>query len=272
MKMKNAVSVVIPCFNNENTILETIDSVMNQTYSNIEIIVVNDGSTDKSLELLKNIPNNKIKVLTQENQGPSPTRNKGAKLAKGDYLLFVDGDDKIAPTYIEECVNILDEDPSINIVYTKARFFEALDSEWKLPEFELSSFLTNNCIYISAMIRRNVFFDVGCFDENLRYTEDWELWIHIIKKYGGVHRVKKTLFFYRKRNDNTSLTNTFSFTEEEEKSRLYIYNKHYDFFRVHGFDIITVVNSIKYKRKYYSTWYKKIFYKYIKKDSTRIFE
>ena len=108
------ISVVIPCFNNENTIIETIESVLKQSYSSIEMIIVNDGSTDQSEQVIcayiesKKITN--ITVINQVNAGPSASRNCGATKATGEYLMFLDADDLLAPTYIDTCISKLKED------------------------------------------------------------------------------------------------------------------------------------------------------------------
>ena len=259
MKINPKVSVIVPCYNNEKHIEETLISVKKQTYPNVEIIVVNDGSTDNSIEII-NKNSFDVKIINQENHGPSHARNRGSEISSGKYLLFVDGDDIIDPSYISKCVDILESNETVNIVYTKSNYFDAINKEWKLPEMKLPDFLISNCIPVTAMIRKLVFEEVGRFDENLRYIEDWELWIRIVKKYGGVHCIPEKLFFYRKSNNNKSLTDTYSLTNIESKSRLYIYNKHYEWYELNGLDMLTLFSSIKYKKKYYSIWYKKLFY------------
>jgi glycosyltransferase involved in cell wall biosynthesis len=265
------ISVVIPCFNNENTILETIESIVKQDYSCIEIIIVNDGSTDDTNQAVdkyikKNDINNII-LINQSNSGPSISRNNGASCATGEYLLFLDADDKIAVNYISKCINHLENDHLLNIVYSEAAYFGAKKGIWKLPDFDLQNFLVLNCIPISAVIRKNIFQKVGGFDENLSYTEDWELWIRIVKLFGGVYKIPELLFFYRKRIDKSSITDTNK--NLKDKSNLYIYNKHYDYFAENNFDIETLLQSKssneKYKKKYFDIWYRRLYYAFFKK-------
>jgi glycosyltransferase involved in cell wall biosynthesis len=276
MKMSNnkppLVSVIIPCYNNEKTIIETVDSVLKQSFTSIEIIIVNDGSTDET-ELILNrhiqkISNENIRLISQENQGPSFARNRGALNAAGKYLLFLDGDDAIAPSYIQKCVAILEIHNFINIVYSDAIFFGAQKGIWHLPEFKLPDFLVSNCIYISAMIRTEVFKAVGGFDENLKFAEDWELWLRIIKNYGGVSKIAEKLFFYRKHANKTSLSDNKSNNNDEEKYMLYIYTKHQSFYRENNLGILSLFRQMgqeshtkeKYRHKYYNVWYRKLFY------------
>lgn len=274
MKKNNPlISIIIPNYNNSKTIIETLDSVTNQVYQNFEIIIIDDGSTDESVKIISeyiNLNSNyTIKLFTQDNQGPSIARNLGSSHALGKYLLFLDSDDKIATTYISKCIALLEEKSNLNIVYSEAAFFEGKSGKWELPEFNINSFLIMNCIPIFAVIRKNVFEDVGKFDTNLTFTEDWELWMRIIKKYNGVYRIPEILYHYRKKNDQSSLTDNQNINANSEKSRLYIYNKHYDLYKKHNLGIETIITShndnLYYKKKYYNQWFKKIFYN-LKKD------
>ena len=213
--MKNLVSVIIPCFNNAITLAETIASVQNQTFKSFEIIVVDDGSTDTSIEIVNQIiaqdSNNKITVYQQKNSGPSKARNLGASNANGKYLMFLDADDLIHADYLKLSVDLLENDNSLNVVYSNAEYFDARKGRWKLKEFNSKKLLMENMIFISAVVRKNVFDGVGGFDERINYCEDWDLWIGIVFKYGGVYKIDKTLFYYRKRQDSSSLSDKMNF-------------------------------------------------------------
>jgi glycosyltransferase involved in cell wall biosynthesis len=265
--IKNLVSVVIPCYNNADTIAETLQSVRNQTYNNIEIIVVNDGSTDASDIMINTFKNDTLSLdfqyYKQTNSGPSITRNNGAAAAKGEYIMFLDADDLLHETYIEKAINVLINQPTINIVYSNTEFFGAETGLWNLKNFEISDFLKYNSIPIFALIRNEVFQKVGGFDTNLSFTEDWELWIRIVKQYGGVFKINETLFYYRKRENKSSLSDNMNVNDNSDLSRLYIYNKHYDFYKENGLDLTSLVNTTyqlqHLKVKYSNIWYRKIF-------------
>jgi glycosyltransferase involved in cell wall biosynthesis len=265
---KNKTSIVIPYYNNHATIEDTINSIINQTHKNIEIIVVNDGSEIGSEVFLQNIGlKYNVSVLKQVNSGPSIARNLGAKNASGYYLLFLDADDVIEKTYIEKCISEFNQNGNLEIVYSKAKFFDLINKDWDLPELTFPKFLIDNCIHISALIKRHTFIQLGLFDVNINFTEDWELWMRIIKKHGvkSVYRIPETLFFYRKRKEKNSLSDLRDKDDNDIKCRLYIYNKHYDLYKKYNLDFITLITSVndnlKYKRKYYNIWYKKLFYK-----------
>lgn len=271
---KPIISIITPCYNNSDTIIETLESIKNQVFKDFELIIINDGSSDNSAEIITNyISKNKnlnIYLYSTANNGPSKSRNLGSSYAKGTYIMFLDADDKIESTYISKCISYLENNTSMNLVYSEAEFFEAKKGKWDLKEFEMPNFLIDNCIPIFCVIRINVFEKVGKFDENLNYTEDWELWIRIIKEFGGVYRIPEVLFYYRKRKSKNSLTDTENKDDISEKSRLYIYNKHYEFYKKNNLGLVTLITSVEnnnyYKQKYFNIWYKKLFYKFKNKN------
>ena len=115
-KINNLVSVIIPAYNAERFIKETIDSVKNQTYASWEIIVVNDGSTDTTVEIINKELSERIRLINQDNAGVSAARNKGILFAKGEYLVFFDSDDLMTPDFLLERVKVLDENPLLGFV------------------------------------------------------------------------------------------------------------------------------------------------------------
>lgn len=260
------VSVVIPCFNNETTIEETISSVIAQRFQSFEIIVVDDGSTDNSVAVVKKViaknPEKKINIVSQENGGPSRARNTGASHAIGKYLMFLDGDDKIHEDYLQMTVELLEKDSSLNVVYSNAEFFDAKKGKWKLKDFDAQKLLMENMIFISAVTRKSVFDAVGGFDERINYCEDWDLWISIVFKFGGVHKINKTLFYYRKRKDSSSLSDKMN--HKIHDSIDFIYKKHYDTYLQNGLGIHQIFDlANRYEglyKKYYHTWYRRLFY------------
>jgi glycosyltransferase involved in cell wall biosynthesis len=264
MKQSPIISVIIPSYNNEKHIIECLNSILEQTFNNFEVIIVNDGSTDDSEKLLKNYieqkNTNSIYLINQKNMGVSSARNKGASVAKGNFLVFIDADDKIEKTYFEHAISYI-KLKKYEIVYSKSFFFEAKKGEWKLPNFKLEKFLIQNCIPIFAFVKNETFKKVGGFDENLKHTEDWDLWIRILKIYpNSVYRIPKFLYFYRKHHHGVSAISLNNKNKSSEKALQYIYQKHYDFFSSNNMGIEHLFKSIKYKNKYNNLWYRKIFY------------
>lgn len=264
--MKNVVSVIIPCFNNADTIAQTTDSIFNQYLTNTEIIIVDDGSTDESISIInKIIQKNKsrqIKLIVQKNSGPSKARNTGAFQADGKYLLFLDADDLIHADYLKLAVDLMENNNQLQLVYSRAEFFEARTGAWRLNKFSPKGMLLQNCIFISALMRKDSFVRVGGFDEQLNYVEDWELWLRLLYPNCMVHQIDKTLFYYRKRNNQSSLTDKSTLLQN--KAVAYVYQKHYELFCEYGYDSARLLEMAKHAeklhQKYYGVWYRKLFY------------
>ncbi|MFN3917736.1 MAG: glycosyltransferase [Flavobacteriales bacterium] len=204
------VSVIIPAYNAEKYIEETVASVINQSYKNIELIVVNDGSKDNTLKKLETFNDKRLKIITQPNSGVSVARNKGFEMAKGEYICFLDADDVFKPENILAKKIYLDENTHIGLVHSTMSVINS-HSE-KTGEimsgkegFVLDDLLLwNECIIptpSSTMIRKNVLTEVGLFNENLSNNADQELFFRITAKY-RVGKIDNALVLYRKHNAN----------------------------------------------------------------------
>lgn len=205
-KITATISVVIPCYNSEKYISETVTSVLNQTYQDFEIIIVNDGSTDNSQsvveQLIKNYPNHQINLINQANSGqPAIARNRGISEAKGKYVLPLDADDVITPTMLEECLNLLETDQSSAIAYTDRQDFGASDELILAGNYDFSRLRYANHISYCALFHKDIWEKVGGYRTNVRGCEDWDFWIAAgaIGYFG--RRIPKPLFKYR-RNDS----------------------------------------------------------------------
>ncbi len=194
------VSVVIPCYNHGHFVNEAVDSVLAQTYENIEIIVVNDGSTDTFTNAyLKDFSKPKTRVLTTKNQGLPSARNNGIKEAKGKYILPLDADDKIAVNYIEKAVNFFEEDENVGIVYGKTELFGDQQGVWNLPKYSLEEMLIRNLIVPASMFKKADWEEIGGYNKNMIYGfEDHDFWLSIIEKGKEVRFIEEVMFYYRK--------------------------------------------------------------------------
>lgn len=201
------VSVIIPTHNYGRYISEAIESVLAQTYPNIEVIVVDDGSTDNTREVVKKYPS--VKYVYQKHRGPwtpARARNNGIALSKGEYIVCLDADDKLHPDYIKRCVNIIREDERIGFVWTATQFFGE-SNDVLLPRVlhtRLSIFRGTGGQFGAALIRREVFKDVGGYDESLPALEDWDLAIRIYRKGWKAKAIFDPLHFRRIHFDSAS--------------------------------------------------------------------
>lgn len=210
------ISVVIPLYNKEKAIVQTLESVFHQTVASEEIIVVNDGSTDKSLQVVENfIRSNvygvKIKIISQANAGVSAARNKGIKEAKGEYVALLDGDDLWEPTFLEEQVKLIYDFPKAGMWGVNTAFIKGGKTyKWEQGMGEgYRGYVENyfgtkhNDLYCSSsvVIRKEVFENVGYFDERISSSEDLDMWYRIILKYPVVF-YDKVLVYYNQDAEN----------------------------------------------------------------------
>ena len=184
------ISVIVPCYNQGIYLKETIQSALASTYRPLEILIINDGSTDNSLEIAKKLEaqHPEVRVLDQANAGVTKARNVGIAAAQGEYILPLDGDDLISTTYIEKGMAILSTRPEVTVVYCQAeKFSKAVRKPWKLKPFSLQQLAKDNMIFVSALFRKADALGVGGFSEDMQLgREDWEFWIKLLKNGGEV--------------------------------------------------------------------------------------
>jgi glycosyltransferase involved in cell wall biosynthesis len=194
------VSIIIPCFNQGPYLAESIGSVLASDYQQLEIIVVDDGSTDpETLSLLERLDYPKTRLIRQENRGLAAARNSGIAAANGEYILPLDADDRVGPQYISQAVAVLESDHKCGIVYCRAEKFGAEQGPWRLDRFSKWRMGLGNVIFCSAVYRRNDWDAVGGYDESLRRGwEDWDFWLGILELGRGVLCLTQVGFYYRK--------------------------------------------------------------------------
>jgi glycosyltransferase involved in cell wall biosynthesis len=175
---RDSISVIIPVFNGEKYILEAIQSVVQQDYKNVEIIVIDDGSTDRSIELVEKHPA-AVKIIQQANAGPAAARNSGLNHASGDFIAFLDADDLYPPNKFEVQLEYFKNFPKTRLVAGRIQYIFLEGSESKMIYFE-SEEQTLVHVHLGSMLtRRSVFDDVGGFDARLQYSEDIEWWLRL---------------------------------------------------------------------------------------------
>ncbi len=206
-------SVIIPVFNAERTIAGTIQSVLDQTVADFEVIVVDDGSRDGSAAVVEAIDDERVRLVRQENGGLSAARNTGLGLARGELISFIDHDDLWMPRYLESMSATLEGDPQAGVAYCDAwlfedgtgrvnegTFMEVSRPMGTLPTDPKEFFLVHlqrNFIYVGATVRRSVLAQVGGFCEDLTHLQDYELWLRIELAGWGLAEVPDPLALYR---------------------------------------------------------------------------
>ncbi|MDY6950923.1 MAG: glycosyltransferase [Thermodesulfobacteriota bacterium] len=210
--MKPLVSVIIATHNRAEFIAETVESAIGQTYRRIEIIVVDDGSTDDTRQVLKKYEN-KIKYIYQDRAERSKARNRGFRYSQGEYIAFLDSDDIWLPQKIEKQVKVLNERQDVGLVYVDVQFIDAKGephsggARWDTRKRDVlyEDLMTNNIVTgttSSAMIRRSCLDKVGLFDETMNTCEDLDLYRRI-SEYYPFHAIASPLVRFRVHDTNT---------------------------------------------------------------------
>jgi len=214
--MSNLVSVIIPAYNVAPYIVEALESLFAQTWRDFEAIVINDGSTDGTEEKLAPY-RDRIVYIKQKNSGVMAARNAGLRVARGRFIALLDGDDLLAPRFLETLMGMLESDASLSVAYPNAVFFGSPKFSGKLyqdvfPAAEPVTFgrvLRREChIFGSLLIRREALDAVGLFDESLegQGAEDLELWLRMLQRGHRFKFTTRPLTKYRWRHN--SLSNT----------------------------------------------------------------
>lgn len=197
------ISVILPVYNGEKYLLEAVQSILNQTYANFELIVVNDGSKDKSEEIIKNIKDPRIVYHYKSNSGLADSLNYGISLSKGYYIARQDQDDISYPTRFEKQVDFLEKNRNVGLLGTRARVFKDNSSEVKYHnhptnpwDLKFDLLFDNPFVHSSVMFRKEDFLKVNNYNTDRNYYEDYELWSRFAE-VGDVANLKDVLVDYR---------------------------------------------------------------------------
>lgn len=208
------VSVIIPANNAMTYLPETVESVLRQTFTDFEVLIVNDGSSDHIVEWASQQIDSRVKLISQENQGVSVARNTGIAHAQGEYIAFLDADDLWEPPKLEKQVRCLEDNPAVGLVHT---WMAVIDEQGKPTGRVITSdaegevwkqLVEKNTVACSSvMVRRCCFQTVGVFlPRQHKYpvdVEDWEMWIRIAARYPFAV-IKEPLMHYRQHPNSTS--------------------------------------------------------------------
>ena len=197
------ISIVIPLYNKEGCIGKTLGSVLAQSYRDFEVVIVDDGSTDESTRIVSSIPDDRIRLITKENGGPSSARNRGIEVAIGEFIAFIDADDIWSPDYLKEMVDLIESFPNaviwgFNYSTIQNGQVKELDTKEyrgyvsdKWDSFPFFFFTSSTCC------RRATLIELGGFDERMVYGEDIDMWFRLLLSGRGVLDTR-VLAFYNK--------------------------------------------------------------------------
>lgn len=216
------VSIIIPCYNQELYLQETVESVVTQNYPNIEIIIVNDGSTDASKAVAQKLSfeykTKNIRIINQVNKGLSEARNSGIKAAGGDFLVLLDADDKLHKGMIRKCMQAIQEYDADIIYGNFQRFGERTTMQRTINKVDLYYLQYANVTGCTALYKKYVWEKTGGYKVNMAGGyEDWEMWVNAAKNSFKFQHIPEVLFHYRIKKESMHV--------EARKKHTYLFSK-----------------------------------------------
>jgi glycosyltransferase involved in cell wall biosynthesis len=226
-------SIIIPCYNYARFLPDAFASVLAQTVVNWELIIVDDGSSDETLttaqQLIARHPDRRMRLFHQPNQGNAAARNTGAAQAVGEYIMYLDADDLVAPTYLERTTAVLRDQPAVGFVYTGMRLFGADLHDWPSTTYDARLLPFENAVLSHALLRRVAWEQVGGYDSihTLYGLEDWDFWLRLAAAGWQGWHIDELLVFYRRHERSMSSQLR---RDQEWDARAQIIRKHPDLY------------------------------------------
>ncbi|UNT64589.1 glycosyltransferase [Acinetobacter towneri] len=283
-------SVVIPLYNKELSIKNTIQSVLNQSYQNFEILIINDGSVDGSVDVVKNIKDERIRLIHQNNQGVSSARNKGIQEAKYEWIAFLDGDDLWESNHLEEIVKMMNIYPTEKVYVTSFEYSDHRrvykhkrnNSIFKIENY-FKEAMNEDLLWTSiVVVSKDCFKEVGFFNINYNRGEDLDLWSRFAKKFNIVKSIEITAIYRIDAENRTNLSKNLekcyyyhlpidNINQEDEKNYyiLFLYNRVWEYLLnrdyktaiklLNKYPSLRIVDFIKFSLNFvYLVFFKKI--------------
>jgi len=219
------VSVIIPCYNIWRYLEQAVDSILDQTLDNLEIIIIDASTDNETINYLKKFQKPKTKVYFIEDKGVSDARNVGISKAKGKYICCLDSDDCLEPTYLEKAVLVMETNPGISFVYSDAKLFGEEDNYWRVQDYKLEDILDYNHVTVVGVYKKEVWEKVEGYSDDMREGfEDWEYWIKAGKIGFRGKAINEPLFNYRKHGVTRD---TLAFSKHYKDLIKKIFRKHF---------------------------------------------
>jgi glycosyltransferase involved in cell wall biosynthesis len=243
IKKTPRVSIVMPVYNCEDFLAEAIESMLNQTFADYEFIIINDGSKDKSLDIMKRYQkkDKRIKLISRPNKGLAPTLNEGLAKATGEYIARMDGDDISLPDRLQIEVDYLDAHPEVGLVGTNyiiidpnGKTLDQTDVFTHADDLRVAMVTCNQYGHGSVMMRSNIFKRIKPYDPSI-YVEDYDLFVRISHKYKVVN-LQEPQYLWRRTftsytfNDTQKSTDKAAFVRDREFKYLLKHRREYKIF------------------------------------------
>lgn len=230
--MNPIISAIMPCYNQAKYMPEALQSLLDQDYPHWECIMVNDGSPDNTEEVAKLWieKDKRFKYFRKENSGVCDTRNYGVDQAIGEYIVPLDGDDKLGHHYFSEAIKAFTKDPEIKLIYSDTILFGDVNEKKINPDFVFEKMLTENQIYNSAIFRKSDFLEAGGYNLNMfDGIEDWDFYLSLIKPNDRVIKLNDFHYYYRIKEVSRSMR-IFRETEKNDAMLLQMFKNHIPLF------------------------------------------
>ena len=237
--MQTLVSIIMPVYNKEKYLKKAINSILNQTFCNFELIIINDGSNDSSLEICQSFTDSRITLISTENEGVSSARNKGLKISKGRYVTFIDADDFVDKDYLKNLYNekfpmiigglkkVSKNDDFIENIFPKNIGEHAV--RWLSQSFYQEQLDTGIYGYISSkLIRRDILEKNNIkFDININLAEDYDFFLKVYSCIDKIYLSDSCLYYYVQETDNSAILMNDSKIDFFEQIKIQIKTKNF---------------------------------------------
>jgi glycosyltransferase involved in cell wall biosynthesis len=232
------VSIIITCYNLGSYLMEAVDGALRQTYSDFEIILIDDGSTDlDTIALLDRLSQDRrLRFIRSANQGPANARNHAIRQSSGVYILPLDADDRILPDYLVHAIPILDKQPNVGFVGCHYRTFGERQVECRPETYSLPHLLIENVVPVASIFRRSCWEQSKGYCADLNGIEDWDLWIQILEQ-GYTGAVLPEIYFeYRVRHN--SMFSRYLYPEAYQQHMNLFYERHRNLYNTYIYQVL----------------------------------
>lgn len=232
--MTPIVSIIVPCYNQAQYLDESLNSLLNQTFTDWECIIINDGSPDDTEKVAQQweVKDPRFIYLYKENGGVSSARNLGIQKSKAKFILTLDADDRYEASFLKKAMTVLVDNSEIGIVSSWGRYFKANKQlqEYRSTGKSTIDFLFNNAAIGTSLFQKVCWEQVGGYDENPENGyEDWEFYLRVCALGWKVHIIEEVLFFYRQNNGSRSA----GMNRKHNETQKYIYIKNKEIYNAH---------------------------------------